>query len=245
MPLIAAGRIISIVFFLTCVVAIWKILGFFRTEAVGRYIILSLLLVSPIYLFWSRTFLIQTCALSLCLWFTLFGLRAATDVRHNDLVIATMLGMLGAVVKITTLVPFWLIVAGWLAMRCWKRIISLRAATWRAAFLLVAPVLAGIAWTRFGDSVQAQNELPASFLLSSRLYGWVFGPMSYRLSADLWEQVSSRMLPQILGATAVFFCLLVLLPLAGQYNRHVAVCAALFFVPILAFPIMHQVHEYY
>src|SRR5260370_7048039 len=69
--------------------------------------------------------------------------------------------------------------------------------------------------------------------------------MSYRLSADLWEQVSSRMLPQILGATALFFCLQVILPLAGQYSRHVAVCAALFFVPILAFPILHQVHEYY
>src|SRR5260370_8338314 len=105
MPLIAAGRIISIVFFLTCVVAIWKILGFFRTEAVGRYIILSLLLVSPIYLFWSRTFLIQTCALSLCLWFTLFALRAATDVRPNDFLTATMLGILVPVVKITTLTP--------------------------------------------------------------------------------------------------------------------------------------------
>ncbi len=35
MPLIAAGRIVSIVFFVACAVALWKILEFFQAELRG------------------------------------------------------------------------------------------------------------------------------------------------------------------------------------------------------------------
>ena len=108
MPLISAGRIVSILFFLTCCVALWKILDFFRTELRGKLVIVALLLVCPIYLFWSRAFMIETCALSVCMWFSLFALRAVSNLDRKDLAIATALGALAGIVKITTLVPFWI-----------------------------------------------------------------------------------------------------------------------------------------
>jgi len=244
-PLIAAGRIVSIAFFCTCVGALWKILEFFHAELRGKLIIVALLLVCPIYLFWSRAFLIETCALSMCLWFTLYALRAATDLRRKDVTIATALGVLAGMVKITTLAPFWLVVAGWLAARFWKRIVGLKTSAVLAGLFLGVPVLAGMAWFKFADSVVARNELAASFLLSSKLHTWVFGTLADRVLPDLWNEVSGRMLPEILGMTVLFFCLLVLLPQARRYSRHAAICAGLFFVNILAFPGLHRIHPYY
>lgn len=245
MPLIAAGRIVSIGFFLACVVALWKILEFFHTELRGRLVIVALLLVCPIYLFWSRTFMIETCALSVCLWFTLFALRAASGLRRRDLAIATALGVIAAVVKITTFAPFWVVVAGWLAVLFWKRLVGVKISGLLTALLLVVPLLAETAWARFVDSVVARNELAASFLLSSKLHAWVFGKAADRFLPDLWDAVSTRMLPEILGVTALFFCLLVLLPLAQRYSRHAAICLGLFFVDILVFPGLHRFHPYY
>ena len=113
------------------------------------------------------------------------------------------------------------------------------------ALLLVVPLLAETAWARFVDSVVARNELAASFLLSSKLHAWVFGKAADRFLPDLWDAVSTRMLPEILGVTALFFCLLVLLPLAQRYSRHAAICLGLFFVDILVFPGLHRFHPYY
>jgi len=245
MPLIVAGRIVSVLFFCTCVLALWEILGFFRTELRGKLVIVALLLVCPIYLFWSRAFMIETCALSVCLWFILYALRAASDLSRKNLAIATTLGVLAGMVKITTLVPFWLVVAVWLAVCFWKRLVGPKASARLAAVLLGVPLLAGMAWVRFADSVVARNELAASFLLSSKLHTWVFGTLADRVLPDLWDQVSTRMLPEILGTTALFFCLLVLLPQAQRYSRHAATCAALFFVNILVLPDLHRIHPYY
>ncbi len=211
----------------------------------SRLVIVALLLVCPIYLFWSRTFMIETCALSVCLWFTLFALRGASDLRRKDLAIATALGVFAGMVKITTFVPFWVVVAGWLAVRFWKRLVSPRNSALLAALLLAVPLLAETAWARFVDSVVARNPLAASFLLSSKLHTWVFGTLADRVQPDLWDTVSTRMLPEILGMTALFFCILVLLPLAQCYGRHAALCVGLFFVDILIFPGLHQIHPYY
>ena len=225
--------------------ALWKILEFLELELRGKLVIVSLLLVCPIYLFWSRTFMIETCALSVCLWFTLFALRAASSLRRKDLAIATAVGVLAAVVKITTFAPFWVVVAGWLAVLFWKRLVGVKISALLAALLLAVPLLAETAWARFADSVVARNELAASFLLSSNLHTWVFGRLVDRFLPDLWDAVSTRILPEILGMTALFFCILVLLPLAQRYSRYAALCVVLFFVDILAFPGLHRIHPYY
>ncbi|HEY6393586.1 MAG TPA: glycosyltransferase family 39 protein [Bryobacteraceae bacterium] len=245
MPLIAAGRIVSILCFLASAWALWKILDFFHTELKGKLVIAALLLVCPIYLFWSRAFMIETCALGVCMWFTLFALRASSDFSRKNLAIAAALGVLAGMVKITTLVPFWVALACWLAVCFWKRRISLKNSAILAALLLIAPILAGMAWVRFADSVVARNELAASFLLSSTLHKYVFGTLADRVLPELWDTVSARMLPEVLGTTAAFFGLLVLLPLAQRYSRHVAICTVLFFVAILVNPHLQRFHPYY
>ena len=245
MPLIGAGRIVSIMFFLTCVVALWKILDFCHIELKGKLVIVALLLVSPIYLFWSRAFMIETCALSVCMWFTLYALRAVSDLGSKNLAIATALGVLAGMVKITTLVPFWVALAGWLVVCFWKRLVDLRRSALLAFLLLVVPLLAEVAWFRFADSVVARNELAASFLLTSKLHRWVFGTLADRVLPELWATVSTRMLPEILGTTASFFCILVLMPLAKRYSWHAAICIVLFFVPILVLPGLQRFHPYY
>jgi hypothetical protein len=244
-PLIAAGRIVSIIFFLTCIVALWKILDFFHTELNGKLTIVALLLVCPIYLFWSRTVMIETCALSVCMWFTLFALRSASDFNLKNLAIAAALGVLAGTVKITTLVPFWIALAVWLAVHFWKHLIGPKTSAILAAVLLGVPLMAGVAWVRFADSVIARNELAASFLLSSNLREWVFGRLADRVRPELWDSVSARMLPEVLGTTAFLFCILVLLPLVQRYSRHAAICIVLFFVPILVHPNLHRIHSYY
>ena len=130
-------------------------------------------------------------------------------------------------------------------MRLWKRLVDLRTSAIRASLLLGVPLLTGVIWVWFADRVVARNELAASFLLSSNLHTWVFGTLADRVLPELWDTVSTRMLPEILGTTASFFCLLALLPLAGRYSRHAAICAVLFFVPILVLPGLQRFHPYY
>src|SRR5262249_7913478 len=62
-PIDAAGRIVSFAFFIGC---LWPLNVLFRALRFGRFAfpcVAILFLLSPLYLFWGRTLMVETCAL--------------------------------------------------------------------------------------------------------------------------------------------------------------------------------------
>jgi hypothetical protein len=245
MPLIEAGRILSIGFFLLSLGALWKVLDSLRVERGARLAITSLILSCPLYLFWPRTFLIETCALALSSWYVYFALQAATARGRWAIGAGVALGILAAMVKFTTFLPFWAVVASWLFAVAWRRTAGKNVLMIPGSALLVAPVVAACAWAELATHVNQENVLIASFYYSRALSSWVFGTLSDRLSMALWTVVYNRILPDTIGAALAAPVVLVLLLAVRRYRRQAIIAATLFILPIVVFPRLHSVHNYY
>jgi hypothetical protein len=199
-----------------------------------------LLLVSPFYVFWSRTFLIETTALFLALaylataWATLDRPRAAL------FVLALTLGVLAATVKITTCAAAWLalglVLLGYLVRpgRGW------RLAAW--AVLVGVPLAAGVLWTHYADGLKEQNTF-ARHLTSAALQEWNFGTWAQRESWKTWGHVFCRT-PSLIRQNLFLVAALLLAPLAGRFVA-VAGCVLIYLTLPLVFTNLYAMHEYY
>jgi Dolichyl-phosphate-mannose-protein mannosyltransferase len=245
MPLIEAGRTLSISFFLLSLVALWKVLESLHVERGARLAIASLILSCPLYLFWPRTFLIETCALALSLWYLYFALQAVTARGRLALGAGAVLGILAVMVKFTTFLPFWVFVASWLFAGARRRSTGTTSIVIPGGILLVGPAIAGFAWTELASHVNQENVLLASFYFPSALTVLMFGTLADRLSPALWTAVFSRILPDTIGTVLAVPFLLGLLPAARRYGHQISIAGALFLLPIVAFPNPHLVHNYY
>jgi|SRR5579863_2193760 len=244
-PLIEAGRAVSIFCFSLSLAGAWKVLECLHVERGAKLAITCLILSCPIYLFWPRTFLIETCVLALSLWYVYFTLQAATSRRPWELAAGAVLGVLAAMVKITTFVPFWVLAASWLLATAWQRKLSKKSVVVIGSVLIAGPVIAGYAWTELATHVNQQNSLMASFYYPSAVSQWVFGTLSDRFSPMLWTAVSDRILPDTIGVAMAVPILFGLLPAARRYGYHAIISGSLFLLPILIFPVLHRVHSYY
>jgi hypothetical protein len=244
-PLIEAGRAVSIGFFLLSLAAVWKLLGCFRVERGAKLAIICLILSCPIYLFWTRTFLIETCVLALSLWYVYFALQAVATKSRWELAAGALLGMLAGMVKLTTFLSFGALAASWLLVGIWQRTITMKSFAMFGSALIAGPVIAGYTWTELADHVNQANSLMAIVNGPTAERLWVFGTVSDRLSPVLWSSVSDRILPDTIGMVMAVPILFGLLPAARRYGYHALVSGALFLFPILAFPVLHRVHSYY
>jgi hypothetical protein len=257
-PLDQSGRCISAAFFLASVGVAHRILAQLGIRNHHRLAVLALLLASPLYIFWSRTFLIESTALFLALAYLSFVLRALERPSPGTLIATAMMGALAATVKVTT---FWgfLFVAVLFALR---RVRMLHAARggWtfvrEQSFLLAAgafvvafvavPTIAVAAWTHFTDSLKQANPLAAGFIDSGSLAAWNFGDLSQRLSARLWDNtVTGTQVTDVLGNR--IFLPLLLIAACFPSARRAWIWGALgaFVLDPLSFTNLHIVHNYY
>ncbi len=196
MPLEMSGRLVSLFFFYCCLPVIFlfgRSLGLSRTQAL---LPLCLTLLCPIYIYWSRTIMIESMALFFSLSFLFCFIRFRQQGNRWLLALAVACGILGGLVKITTLfvssIPVILCGASDIfnVLReqhgnpnVLKRLASV---TGKYALALGIPVVIAVVWTHYADSIKAQNPL-AGFLLSSNLTTWNFGTFDFRFSKQLWK----------------------------------------------------------
>src|SRR4030042_6897584 len=103
-PLDQTGRFFSLFFFYLTLFPLYSILGMWLKKANYKLIILSLLLLNPTYLFWPRTFMIESLALFLTVLFGWLIMKYLSQKREIYLPIAVLIGCLAALTKITTFV---------------------------------------------------------------------------------------------------------------------------------------------
>jgi hypothetical protein len=249
----ATGRGVSVAFFIATLVSGWFALDLLDVVPRDRPIFIALTLVSPLYLFWSRTFMIESTALFFAVTYILAVHRAtkhgaSRSERRIWLIAALASGVLAGTVKVTTFVPWWT-GAAILAVARARRTTPDRATIAGTATALAVPVLTAAGWLAFSGAVKSENLLSARLAWST--VAWQhFGPLSMRLSPRSWYAVPAG---AILGRTR--HTVIASLPaFAGAWLAIVAfrrrlapvlVCVALYFLPIAIFMHLYNAHVYY
>lgn len=246
------GRAVSVAFFGAMLVSYWFALDVLHVRPRYRPVFVALVLVSPLYVFWSRAFMIESTALFFAVTY-LLGVHRVTragtlSTQTAWLAFALAAGVLGAMVKITTFVPWWTGAAMLAACRLYRR----PAPRWMRVTLavgLIVPVAAAIGWLAFADVVKAAN--PLSERLAWSTVAWKhFGPLGMRFVLKSWYSVPGGAVMghtrhTVVASAAVFAAAWVSIALLrGRFMLAVA-CMALYFLPLAVFMRLYNVHVYY
>jgi len=244
----ASGRAVGVAFFLASLIPGWIVLGGLGLTPASRLLCLAMLLASPLYLFWSRTLMIESTALFLSLSYLAAVICWRRRRRAAPLVAAAAFGALAAMVKVTTFLGF-LAAAGLLVgVDAWRARPGLELRRVRpyglaaVAFALL-PCLACVCWFAFCDALKEQNAF-AAVLTSGALWHWTFGDWSQRLRAGTWLAIWQRY-PNWFVSWAVLAMAAVALPFARGRRAMALSALALGVGVMLVFTNLHAVHDYY
>lgn len=250
-PLDGAGRLVAFAFY---VATLWPLRLVFRATGLGRSAFLAtavLFMNAPLYLFWSRTFLVESCALFFaCL---ALGLLATyLQCRRRGLALAAAaVGSVAILAKATTF-PAFALVGGLLVLVDLGRRSrengrrSERSSLVVPGLVLLLPFVIGCAWVVHTDHIKSANELGRQ-LTSSGLGPWNFGPLEQRLSARLWDvTLLKRVLPELFGPAVLVAAAVGGAALSRPRFALAAALAGLgFLAPLLVFTNLHIAHSYY
>ena len=242
-PLNQTGRLIGLLFFYLAALMGWCWLAELEIAPVFRLVFVTLMLVSPEYLFWSRTFMIESTALFFGFTYLVSVCRYARTRSGWMVVIGTACGALGALVKPTTLSGF-MIVAALLYAQAEKRghHAARRYAMPIACFVL-APILMGSVWTYWADHVKSLNPI-ASHLTSTELRVWNFGTFDQKFAKVTWGVLALRIIPDLVGHSAIPIVLIGALLMRRRFAQ-LLTCLVGFAAVFLIFTNLHVMHNYY
>src|SRR3984893_9397507 len=162
LPLDSTGRLVSYLFIVLTLVPVRMLARAWKLDSTYIHIFTILLLTSPIYLFWGTAFLIETFVVFFCFWYLAEVELATRSLHWTSLLLSIFCGVVAALGKITTFVPFVCLAVLILLNDLVKR--------FRSRQTLLPPILIGGAitlipftlfeiWTRFADSQKQKNPI--------------------------------------------------------------------------------------
>jgi hypothetical protein len=253
LPLDSVGRAVSYAFFVATLIPAALIC---RSLNLGHRVFLAfgtLYLLSPQYLFWGRTFMIESTAT----FFSVATIAAAVPLLLGAsltlwrALALVLLGSLAIVQKITTGLPVIMVLVSCLAAACamcWSRGNRSGVKTlFLGITLLTIPVLLGIGWTYFTDLVKAQSEL-GKLWTSTELRAWNFGTLNERISSDLFRGVIWTRTLKVNAGSYVGLAVLGFFYMKETRRPQLILATAtlaLFLLPLFLFTNLHLIHEYY
>lgn len=252
-PLDRVGRAVSFFFFVATLIPVALIC---RRLQLGLRVFLifgTVYLLSPQYLFWGRTFMIESTATFLSVAAIAAALPLLTDrtVSRGRYVAFVVFGCLAVLQKITTALPVILVlmvcVFAIMARRWNQRDRAFAKAGVARILVLAIPILAGMAWTHFSDVAKSQSDI-GMLLTSAGLRKWNFGTLEQRFSSALYRDVILMRSMRVnaggwigIAALAWFYAK----ETRPQRVTVALVAGALFVAPLLLFSNLHIVHDYY
>jgi len=250
-PMDETGRAVSLLFFLLTLLPAYRILAWLGLARGHRLLALALFTVSPFYVFWSRTFLIESTALFFSLCYLAAALPAVDRPSPGRLCAALLFGVLAALVKITTCFVFSLVLALYLAHVWLKpgrdkfRPAVLGRTALLSLLLLGAPLAAGWSWTRFADEQKALNPIGRHLTTSADvMHRWNYGTFEQRCTPATWGAVLAPA-HYALGHGAVLAFALFALAVARRRWRPFLACLLVYPIAPLVFTNLYWYHEYY
>lgn len=250
LPLDPVGRFVSFLFLIACA---WPAFNLNKRLALPDetpWVFLILLWSTPIYVFWGRTFMIETAAV----FFTFAAIPFFIDFLKSKNTTKSALHFafwmtLGILQKSTTALPviLFLIVIYLFSFVKEKKITLLFS---RKVFVELGAIFfsvgVGFLWSYYSDLVRQQNTLGEQ-LTTKSLTAWFYGTLDQRMDFNvirtvLWDRVFQRDVASILGITI----LVVSLFIAKDKIRNVILSGVILFIlPIGIFINLHFVHDYY
>jgi hypothetical protein len=252
LELTVAGRFVSYVFLLACG---WPAFAIARRLSLPKavpWVFCALLWTSPLNVFWGRTFMIETAALFFsfaCIPFAIDLIRKQAGTR--SVLLFLLLATAGTLQKATTAGPVLLLLVCACALTHVRQsgiTIQTLKRLFFPLFMLGIPLLLGLIWAHYSDTVKTHNLLGRD-LTSKSLFTWNFGTVQQKLALETWQIVIWQRV-FLDNAAGLFGVVLLLLPWFGNRSyRHFAwltlAALTLFLLPLLIFTNLHFVHNYY
>lgn len=256
----AIGRIISFLFLALCLLPVRSITSQLKLSLFVFYIFVALLFSSPLYLYWGRTFMIETTAVFFCITaikFFIDIIQMRSSFKYSFLymffIVSSILQKATTglpVLAILSLVYFYLsfkeISSSTKGKNYSTSIFMLKKITMALIYFGI-PLLIGIIWTLYTDHVKELNGL-GSNLTSSALSKWNWGTLDQRLSADLysgvlWKRMFEQNLSGLIGAATLLFALFS--SVDKSVKLIILISTSMGIVPLFLFTNLHIVHTYY
>ncbi|MDB4385274.1 glycosyltransferase family 39 protein [Opitutaceae bacterium] len=252
MDLIPAGRLVSTLCFYLSLPAIWILLGRIGVRKKLRWLVLSLVVCCPIYIFYSRSFLIETMALVFSLWFWVGYVVGVENRSKWWIALAVVAGVGAGLVKVTTFMLYlmpafvwtiWWYAQAWRSNGPWPWKAWRRLTVW-AGLAVVLPFAATLGWLEYADYLKSLNP-GGSGLMSSKMRDFNLGTWETRTSSTIWAAHGRIMITNIVAPGILFGTLLVGIVSVGRWWRWSMAAVFFFFAVQVLFPELYAWHEYY
>lgn len=251
-PHFLAARTITLGCFYLTLPALYLLLGALIRSGPRRLLVLALVLTCPVYIFYSRAFLMESMELMFCAWFLLGYWRTMERRSYGWLAFTIIAGTLGALLKSATLAA-WLLPAAsygvwalWQDWRTGKGWISLgKTAAWSLATVVVG--LGALRWwIAVTDPIKAAHS-SAWIMTSQNLSEGNWGLFSFSriLSLELWRTLLQRWSEAFMPPWLLLGMLVAGLLLGRSVRLRVLALLAVFFWPQLLFPTAYAYQDYY
>lgn len=249
----AIGRVLSFIFLALCVLPARSITRSLNLSKEVFYIFTALLFSTPLYLYWGRTFMIETAAL----FFIITTIKYFIDVTKNTLslkaILFTVFFMsLALLQKSTTALPVMFVLGSIYMYRSIKDSNSVRSFFLSRNMIVgivifILPLLVGGAWSLYAEGIKRLNSYGVQ-LTTSSLHHWIFGTLAQRTSfllyhSVVWERVLWHNLAGELSIAIVMMALL--LNRKKLINFFIGISLLLGLLPFFIFTNLHIKHEYY
>lgn len=252
-PLDATGRILSYLFLIFCLIPIRSIIRKIQLSNNIFFIFSAILFSSPMYVYWGRSFLIETAALFLTIVSIKYLVDAIVDgITLKNISLFIVFISISILQKATTGLPVLVVAVVVLFYSEIKNHQSIRAFVFGRSLLMLLtcvtiPLAIGVAWVDFTDEIKSLNPLGIN-LISSSLISWNWGTLDQRISVELYSHVLwERMFVQNVGGIIWVFLILFSLFVKSEYDFKIIVLLSIIFgiTPLFIFTNLHIVHEYY
>lgn len=245
------GRLVSVICFGLIFYPLYKILKLIDVNAKGITFTTSIIALSSTqYLFWSRTFLIETFTLFLCFMYTMCTLNYVKTSSKLNLCGSVTFSLMAALMKITTYFAFGVIslaLASYLFR--WKKQSANNRSIILAAVVLVS-ILSSFGFVAYGDYLKSLSPLTQS-ITSNAIQHHNWGTISQRFSTKLWEgTIFGTSMTNAIGSTILFGMLVFAYAICNKDKKTFKlffISMVLYIIPFVAFSNLHMSvgHEYY
>ena len=252
LPLYEAARTVSLACFYLTLPGLYLLLGCAGMAPVRRLLVLTLTLVCPAYIFYSRAFLMESMVLMCSVWFLAAFVRALRDQKLAWAVLCAAAGAGAGLIKSTTFFVWLFPAALYGAWRLWGAIragsgwsVVGRTLAWGVGTAVI-PCLATIWWVKYTDALKIHH--PSGHIFASReltdgsfgLYG-----LAYRFDPGIWRHLLANwreaiMWPWLIAGVVVLgaVCL-------RRQRWPILGATGLFLFPQFLFPMAYALQDYY
>lgn len=251
-PHFLAARVISITAFYAALPALAMLLARLGLSRPRRLFVLAAVLLCPVYIFYTRAFLIDPLEFTCCTWFVAAFVRTMDERRVRWWLVATLAGVGGALIKSFMLAVWLMPAAAYGAWMLWR---DLRARTgWRVPAATMAWGLGSVVlpfaalkwWIGLTDPIKAAH--PSAWIFTSQnlsVGNWGLFNFSSLFSREVWSTLMARWSEAIMPPWLILGLTLVGLVALPRARAKFAGVAGVFFLSQAFFPFAYAYQDYY